>query len=76
MTLSQLHSLNEDEVALLWFIINKVNPPVLSWEMDPLLFCSINHTKLVNRILQCDKFIKPEHMDKFTSLKNKLGINS
>lgn len=75
MTLSQLKSLNEDEVALLWFIINKVNPSVMSWEMDPSLFCSIKHNRLVDRIRQCDKFIKPEHMDKFTSLKTKLGIN-
>lgn len=75
MTLSQLDSLNEDELALLWFIINKVTPTVMSWEMEPSLFCSINHTKLVNRIIQCEKFIKPEHMDKFTGLKSKLGIN-
>jgi len=75
MTLSQLHSLNEDELALLWFIINKVSPPVVCWEMEPSLFCSINHQKLINRINQCDKFVKPEHMDKFTSLRTKLGIS-
>lgn len=74
MTLSQLHSLDEDEIALLWFIINKVNPPVVSWEMDPSLFPSINHQKLMDRVLQCEKFIKPEHLSKFSSLKNKLSV--
>ena len=75
MTLSQLESLNEDELSLLWFIVNKVNPPVMSWEMEPRLFCSIKHNRLVDRIRQCEKHIKPEHMDKFTGLKLKLGIN-
>ena len=75
MTLSQLESLNEYELSFLCFIVNKVNPSVMSWEMEPRLFCSIKHNRLVDRIVQCEKFIKPEHMDKFTGLKLKLGIN-
>jgi hypothetical protein len=30
MTLDQLHSLTEDEVIMLWGIVNMGNPPVLA----------------------------------------------
>lgn len=30
MKLDHLESLTEDELAMLWFCINKINPPVLS----------------------------------------------
>lgn len=74
MTLEQLHSLDEDETAILWFIINKIDPPTLPFEMDPKLFVSIKHNKLMDRLNQCESYIKDEHKGKFTSLKEKLTV--
>ena len=74
MTLAQLHSLDEDETAMLWFIVNKTVPPTLPYEMDPELFVSIKHNKLMDRLNQCEKYIKEEQKAKFTSLKEKLTV--
>ena len=46
MKLDHLQSLTEDELAILWFCINKINPPVLSgFELEPSLFVAIKHKK-------------------------------
>jgi hypothetical protein len=74
MKIEQLKSLNEDEVAMLWFMVNKVSPQVLAGiEMELMLFTSIRHDKLIQRIDLCEKFIKEEHKHIFVSLKNKLS---
>jgi hypothetical protein len=75
MTREQLNSLTEDEMAMLWFIINKVHPPVLmNIEMEPTLFTSINHRRLVDRVLKCKVHVKPQHMPVFDGLMNKLAV--
>lgn len=38
MTLDQLHSLTEDEVIMLWGIVNMGNPPVLAGHQTESLF--------------------------------------
>jgi len=74
MTLEQLHSLSEDEVTMLWGIINMGNPPVLAGqELEPTLFPFIKVHKLKDRVNQFDKYIKPEYIELYTSLKSKLG---
>ena len=74
MTLDQLQSLSEDEVTMLWGIINMGNPPVLTGqELEPTLFPFIKENKLKDRVNQFDKYIKPEYIELYNSLKSKLG---
>ena len=75
MTKEQLNSLTEDELSMLWFIINKINPTILKdIEMEPVLFTSINHKKLVDRVMRCKVHVKNEHMSVFDVLMSKLTI--
>lgn len=75
MKLEHLESLTEDELAMLWFCINKVNPPVIAGvELEPSLFVSIRHKKLMDRILQCAQHVKEEHQSVFAGLVNKLKV--
>ena len=49
MKLDHLDSLTEDELAMLWFCVNKVNPSVLTGiELEPSLFVAIKHKKLMD----------------------------
>ena len=74
MTLDQLQSLTEDEVSMLWGIVNMGNPPVLAdHQMEPVLFPSIKDHKLRERVIQFDKYVKPEYIGIYNSLKSKLG---
>ena len=74
MTLDQLQSLSEDEVTMLWGIVNMGNPPVLSGQqVDPELFPFIKDHKLKDRVIQFDKYVKPEYIGIYTSLRSKLG---
>lgn len=75
MTRNQLKSLTDDEIAMLWGIVNLVNPPVMQGvQMDPSLFPSINHKMLMDRVMQCKKFLKQEHYEIFDGLVNKLKV--
>lgn len=74
MKLEQLRSLTEDEIAMLWGIINLATPPVISsYQMDPELFPFIKDEKLKQRVNQFDKYVKPEYSELYNSLKSKLG---
>ena len=74
MTLDQLQSLSEDEVTMLWGIVNMGNPPVLTGqELEPTLFPFIKENKLKDRVIQFDKYVKPEYIGIYTSLRSKLG---
>lgn len=73
MTRDQLKCLTDDETAMLWGIVNLVNPPVMQGvQMEPSLFLSINHKMLMDRVMQCKKFLKQEHYEIFDSLVDKL----
>jgi hypothetical protein len=75
MKLDHLDSLTEDELAMLWFCVNKINPPVLSGvELEPEVFTSIKHKRLMDRLLQCAQYIKEEHHSIFTGLVAKLKV--
>jgi hypothetical protein len=75
MTIDQLKSLTEDELSMLWFCINKVNPQILKEvELEPVLFTSINHKKLMNRLNQCKVHVKAEHQQVYDGLMNKLTV--
>lgn len=76
MTLDQLNSLNDDELAMLWYAINKMQPPALAGvELDVSLFCAVKADAINNRVMQLESAIKDEHKEIYTSLKQKLGIN-
>ena len=76
MTRDQLKSLTYDETAMLWGIVNLVNPPVMQGvHMEPSLFPSINHKMLMDRTMQCRKFLKQEHCEIFDGLVNKLKVS-
>ena len=74
MKLEQLRSLTEDETIMLWGIVNLATPPVISaYQMDPDLFIFIKDDKLKQRVNQFDKYVKPEYIELYNSLKLKLG---
>jgi hypothetical protein len=76
MTRNQLKSLTFDETAMLWGIVNIVNPPVMAgYQMDPSLFPSINHKMLMDRVMQCRKYLKEENQVIFDGLVNKLKVS-
>ncbi len=76
MTKQQLKNLTYDETAMLWGIVNIVNPPVMAgYQMDPSLFPSINHKMLIDRVMQCRKYLKEENQVIFDGLVNKLKVS-
>ncbi len=76
MRLEQLASLSTDELAILWIAVNKTAPPILGGiEMEPELFCSINHVAILRRIDNIDATLKEKHKEIIESLKQKLNNN-
>jgi hypothetical protein len=76
MKIEELNSLNDDELAMLWYIVNKLeNPPFKAHEVDAELFIYIQHQKLVDRIRKSEDKIKEEYKHIYSSLKAKLRIN-
>jgi hypothetical protein len=74
MRLEQLYSLTEDETAMLWGIVNLATPPVINaYQMEVELFTAIKDEKLKQRVNQFDKYVKPEYIELYNSLKAKLG---
>lgn len=74
MTLEELQSLNEDETAMLWFMVNKIGrPAIYGIELEPSLFPSISRYWLAEKILASKDSVKPEHMFVYESLTSKLG---
>ena len=77
MRLEQLYSLNDDELAMLWYAINKTEPSIIKdVEIDVELFCAIKHTSIVDRINKIESLVKDEYKEIFNSLKSKLEIAS
>lgn len=75
MRLEQLYSLSEDEIDILWFCINVVNPRILKKvELQPRDFVSIKHTALLERLKQCRTFVKEENYPLFDGLVEKLSV--
>jgi len=75
MTLSQLESLSDDELAMALYIVNvlkPVQPPI--GEINPRGLTWFKHDLLVKKILDCFPLVKPEHHPIFVSLLDKLGV--
>jgi len=51
-----------------------LNPLVLTGqELEPTLFPFIKENKFKDRVIQFDKYVKPEYIELYNSLKSKLG---
>ena len=75
VTLHQLNSLTDDEIAVVLYIVNCLEPKVLPYELGPRLLCSIKHHKLCERVVKSEPFINELGMPILVSLKSKLGIS-
>jgi hypothetical protein len=73
-TKRHIESLNDDELSMLWFMVNIVNPKIVNYELSPELFTSIKYADLKNRILQCEQFIKDEYKSVYNELKRKMEL--
>lgn len=75
MRLEELKSLTDDELTMLWYAVNKINPPVLDGvELEPSVFCSIKPSAIRQRIDQLEPAIKDEHKSIYDSLRHKLNM--
>jgi len=75
MTLEELQSLNDDETAMLWFMVNKIGrPAIYGIELEPSSFPSIRRHWLIEKILASKDYVKPEHLPIYESLTSKLGF--
>lgn len=72
--MEQIDDLTEDELTMLWFTINVVDPKILNYEIPPNLFTSINYDMLKDRVLQCEHFVKEEFKPIFNDMKRKLDM--
>lgn len=76
MRIEQLKSLTDDELTILWGCVNIVKPTIMqNMELEPELFTSINHRKLMDRLTNCKKLLKEEHHVIFDGLLNKLRLD-
>jgi len=75
MTIDQLHTLDENEIIILWYCINKIEPPILSeQELTPEMFPIIDHRILMDKLTGCKLSIKDEYQELFDGLISKLKV--
>jgi len=75
MRIEQLHSLTEDELAMLLYIVNVLKPVEPKIEITPQLLTVFKHSALVEKIVNCHGAVKPEAYPIFFSLLTKLGVD-
>ncbi len=75
LRLEYLNSLNEDEQALLWTIINYTGKkPIANVDMELSTFVALPAEIVNAKIIAAEKLIVAEKQPILHSLKNKLGI--
>lgn len=75
MTLDQLHSLTEDELALCLVVINFIDPPcVPKMEFEPKHLVWFRHNMLIQKLANAFPKLKEEGHSTFLSLMEKLGV--
>jgi hypothetical protein len=75
MTLAQLESLTEDELALALYVVNVIAPPVVpKMTFEPRHLTWFKHQELINKLLNSFNRLKPEGHATYTSLMQKLGV--
>ena len=68
--------MNEDEISMLWYIINKLTTPIISGiELEPTLFTSIDNRALIDRVVQAQSSVTEASLPIYDSLKLKMGIS-
>jgi len=68
----KIKSLTEDELAMLWGIINEMHPKILTCNIDISIFPSIKHRFLIHRLECAAAHIKPEFKEIYDNLLRKM----
>jgi hypothetical protein len=76
MTLSQLDSLTEDELAMCLHVVNILQPVKPPLEIQPRGLTWFKHDMLVKKIVDSFQEVKPEHHSVYVSLLQKLGVQA
>jgi len=75
MTLNQLHSLDEQELALALVIVNEIAPPTLpKMTFEPRHLTWFNHEQLIRKFLEIFSKLTPDGHATYVSLMQKLGV--
>lgn len=76
MTLNQLESLTEDELAMCLYVVNVVDPLKLpEMNVAPRHLTWFRHEMLVKKLVNSYNTVLPEGRATYISLLNKLGYN-
>ena len=70
--LETFKQLSVDELEYLNCIVNGLEPKILPYEIPISLFTSIKHKFLMDRLTFAEKHIKPEHIEFYKELYDKL----
>jgi len=76
MTLNQLHSLTEEELDMLFYIVNVLFPPTSPQicMLVPRQLTWFKHDALIKKIVEAFPKVLPEGHATYTSLLEKLGV--
>lgn len=75
MTLNQLETLTEDELAIALYVVNVIAPPdVPKMTFEPRHLTWFKHDMLIKKLLDSFNKLKPEGHATYTSLMQKLGV--
>jgi len=75
MTLNQLQSLTEDELAIVLYVVNVIAPPESpKMEFQPQHLVWFRHDMLIKKLVDSFNRLKPEGHATYTSLMEKLGV--
>jgi len=75
MTLAQLESLTEDELAMALFIVNHISPlDIPKMELQPRNLTWFKHDALTKKLMDAFPRVRPEGHETFVSMMQKLGI--
>jgi len=75
MNQQQLDSLTEDELAVLFYVVNVVSPmtfPKMEFDMNSIKW--FRHDMLIKKLLDSFNRLKPEGHATYTTLMEKLGV--
>jgi hypothetical protein len=75
MTLNQLETLTDEELALALVIVNDIAPPVLpKGPFEPRHLTWFNHEQLIKKFLEIFSKLTPDGHATYVSLMQKLGV--
>lgn len=74
MTLAQLESLTEDELAMALYVVNVLRPPKPQIEIPPRGLTWFRKGELERLLIECFNNVKQEAHPIYSSLMTKLGV--